>query len=344
MAERAVFCYNTSMKKLFFLTLSFLLGFSAFAADSEPLLLINPSRETFIHFPTAVLEQAPTVTVFLPEPAVPLRGRYPVVYLLGVGPKAATAAQQALARAQHKAILVGVQTEEKAWEDPEKISTFFGRELLPYIELNYPTIDEPAARGVAAHGAAYSKALAALLQRKDTFARAAVLDGGETPVSLAGSSAQLRMWIGGARTQAVVWQQTLLEQGRSYGPGFVLRVEEGKSLPEALDLDYLFAPESELKVKKLRGEIFPATLSLQTQEAATLALRAQLSGGKQFDYIPLTLKLSPMYLQWEVADGTLRPLSGAQPGKVKISVQADKAVLRVKSSLKNKQKTHFWHF
>ena len=322
------------MKKLLFLTVSFLLGFSAFAAESEPLLLINPSRETFIHFPTAVLEQAPTVTVFLPEPAVPLRGRYPVVYLLGVGPKAASSAQQALARAQHKAILVGVQTEEKAWEDPEKISTFFGRELVPYIELNYPTIDDPTARGVAAQGAAYSKALAALLQRKDTFARAAVLDGGETPVSLAGASEQLRMWVGGARAQAVVWQQTLLEQGRSYGPGFVLRLEEGKSLPEALDLDYLFAPAAELKVKKLRGEVFPSALPVETQETATLALHAQLSGGKQFDYVPLTLKLSPMYLQWDFVAGTLRPLSGAQPGKVKISAQVDKAAFKGQIKLK----------
>ncbi len=322
------------MKKLLFLTVLFLLGFSAFAAESEPLLLINPSRETFIHFPTAVLEQAPTVTVFLPEPAVPLRGRYPVVYLLGVGPKAAASAQQALARAQHKAILVGVQTEEKAWEDPEKISTFFGRELLPYIELNYPTIDHPTARGVAAQGAAYAKALAALLRRKDTFARAAVLDGGETPVSLAGASEQLRMWVGGARAQAVVWQQTLLEQGSSYGPGFVLRLEEGKSLPEALDLDYLFAPAAELKVKKLRGEIFPPALSVATQETTTLALHAQLSGGKQFDYVPLTLKLSPMYLQWDFAAGTLRPLSGAQPGKVKISAQVDKAVFKGQIKLK----------
>ncbi len=334
MAQLAVFCYNTSMKKLLFLTVSFLLGFSAFAAESEPLLLINPSRETFIHFPTAVLEQAPTVTVFLPEPAVPLRGRYPVVYLLGVGPKAAASAQQALARAQHKAILVGVQTEEKAWEDPEKISTFFGRELLPYIELNYPAIDHPTARGVAAQGAAYSKALAALLQRKDTFARAAVLDGGETPVSLAGASEQLRMWVGGARAQAVVWQQTLLEQGRSYGPGFVLRLEEGKSLPEALDLDYLFAPAAELKVKKLRGEVFPSALPVETQETATLALHAQLSGGKQFDYVPLTLKLSPMYLQWDFVAGTLRPLSGAQPGKVKISAQVDKAAFKGQIKLK----------
>lgn len=334
MAQWSVFCYNTSMKKLLFLTVLFLLGFSAFAAESEPLLLINPSRETFIHFPTAVLEQAPTVTVFLPEPAVPLRGRYPVVYLLGVGPQAAQAAQQALARAQHKAILVGVQTEEKAWNDPQKISTFFGRELLPYIELNYPTIDHPTARGVAAQGAAYSKALAALLQRKDTFARAAVLDGGETPVSLAGASAQLRMWVGGTRAQAVVWQQTLLEQGSSYGPGFVLSLAEGQTLPGALDLDYLFAPAAELKVKKLRGEVFPEAVSLSAQERATLALHAQLSGGKQFDYVPLTLKLSPMYLQWDVATGTLHPLSGAQPGKVKISAQVDKAVFKDKIKLK----------
>ncbi len=334
MARRALFCYNTFMKKIFFLTVLCGLGFSAFAAESEPLLLINPSRETFIHFPTAVLKQAPTITVFLPEPAVPLRGHYPVVYLLGVGPKDAAAAQQALARASHKAILVGVQTEEKDWEDPQKISTFFGRELLPYIEVNYPTLDDPAFRAVAAQGPRYAQVLAALLQRRDSFARAAVLDGGETPLSLAGASAQLRMWVGGARAQAVVWQQTLLEQGLAYGPGFVLSLGEGKSLPEALDLDYLFAPAGELKVKKLRGEISADVLPLQTQTAATLALQAQLNGGKRFDYVPLTLRISPMYLQWDFALGTLRPLSGAQAGKIKISTQVDKADFKGKIRLK----------
>ena len=81
------------MKKLLFLL--FLL-FPTLAVCGEPLLLINPGRETFLNFPSASVGNDKTVTVFLPEPAVPLRGRYPVIYLLGAGPDDAQAAQEKL--------------------------------------------------------------------------------------------------------------------------------------------------------------------------------------------------------------------------------------------------------
>lgn len=296
-------------------------------------MLINPSRETFINFPSSVLPDK-AVTVFLPEPSVPLRGRYPVVYLLGAGPKDAQSARQLLEQSPRKAILVGVNTDEKELADTEKISTFFSRELIPYIDTNYSTVDDPSARAVVSDGAAGAKALAALLARKRLFARAVVLNGGEEPVSLAESDASLRMLVAGRRADAAVWQRMLRERGLSYGPGFVTALGGDKTLWEALDLAYLFAPAEELTVKKLEGAAFPARLSLSEGGKSVLSVTAVLADKKRFDYIAPSVRFSPPYLTWDAQQGTLEAVNGAVPGKVTLSFGVDKAVFKSKIKLK----------
>ncbi len=325
------FCYNNFMKKIL-LCLAFLVALSAFAA--EPLMIINPARETFVNFPSAYLGDGVTVTVFLPEPAVPLRGKYPVVYLLGAGPKDAAEAQSLLENTDKKAILVGVLQEGKAWENLDKISSFFSRELVPYIDTNYPTFDVPAARAVASYGAENAKVLAALLARKQLFARTLIVDGGKTPISLAGTDPNLRVLLAGKRAHVVVWQQTLEEMGLSYGPGFVTALGEDKTLFSALDLKYLFAPQAEVSVKKISAALTPKTLSLDENQKASLTVFALLKNGRIFDYVPLSLRLSPHYLNWNAETSTLNPISGAAAGKVKISVFVDKKSFSTKIKLK----------
>lgn len=319
------------MKKLLALTV---LLFSLPAFCGEPLMLINPSRETFINFPSAVLGNDKTVTVFLPEPAVPLRGKYPVVYLLGAGPKDAAAAQARLEASARKAILVGVNFDEKDLADTAKITAFFSRELVPYIDTNYPTVDDPSSRAVSSRGAAGAKALAALLARKNLFARAVIVDGGETPVSLAGSDRALRVLVAGKRSQAVVWQKTLEDMGLSYGPGFVTALGGDENLFSSLNLDYLFAPAQELAVKKLKGTVSPSVLYLEGEDKAKLSVSAQLANAMTFDYVPLSVRLSPPYLDWNAAAGELAPIPGAAAGKVKIGVFVDKKAFNGKIRLK----------
>ena len=306
----------------------------SFVFCGEPLMLINPGRETFLNFPSATVGNEKTVTVFLPEPAVPLRGKYPVVYLLGPGPKDAAAARQRLEAAARKAILVAVDFEEQELADTDKIAAFFSRELVPYIDVNYPTVDEPSARAVAASGAAGARAAAALLAKKNVFARALILNGGTEPVSLAGADPDLRVLLAGERAQMAVWQQTLQEMGKIYGPGFVTVPGAGENLLAALDLDYLLAPAAELAVKKLKAQVLPAKISLEAGEGAVLSVRGRLENGREYEYIPLSPRLSPPYLKWDAATGRLEPISGAAPGKIKISGAVDKKKFSTKIRLK----------
>lgn len=319
------------MKK--FLVFLFLLV-PSLALCGEPLLLVNPWRETFLNFPSAAAGNDKTVTVFLPEPAVPLRGRYPVVYLLGVGPEAAASAQMKLEASVRKAILVGVNFTEQELADTDKTAAFISRELVPYIDTNYPTVDEPSARGVAASGAAGGKALAALLAKKNLFTRAVVLNGGGQPVSLAGSDASLRVLLAGERAQAAVWQQTLEDMHKTYGPDFVTALGGAEDLTSALDLDYLFAPSEELSVKKLKAQTSAAKISLASAKKAKLSVTARLKNGREYDYIPLSLRISPPYLSWDAALGELSVISGAEAAAVKMSGFVDKKKFSAKIRLK----------
>ncbi len=319
------------MKK-FFILLVLLLPVWAFC--EEPYMVIHPGREIFLNFPSAIIDNQKTVTVFLPEPAVPLRQKYPVIYLLGVGPLEAPAAKKCVEAAQHKALLVGVDFTEQELADTEKITAFISRELVPYIDTNYPTTDDPASRGVAASAEAGAKALSALLAKKHLFTRAALLNGGTEPVSLAGADPDLRFLLAGKQAQAVVWQETLEDMNKTYGPDFVTVLGEQTNILDVLDLDYLLAPSEELTVKKLKSSLTPEHLSVEAQEPAKLSVKAQLNNGRVYDYIPLVLRLSPPYLNWNPSDGQLLPISGAAAGKVKISAFVDNKKFQTKIKLK----------
>ncbi len=319
------------MKKIFSLLFCLL---AVGVWGGEPLMLVKPSREIFVNFPSAILPDK-AVSVFLPEPAVPLRGKYPVVYILGAVPTDAPAAQDLLKRSVQKAILVGLNVTEADMVDTAKITAFFTRELIPYIDTNYPTLDQPQYRVLAASGTTGAKAVSALLTRKQLAFRAALLNSGTQPLILGGEVNTLRVLAGGTQSEIAAWTQNLQEKGLLFGPGFVTRFTQSRSIFDVLDLDYLFAPDAgDLRVDKLAGEVTPKTLYNTQTQAAHLALWAVLANGMRFEVVPVSLKLAPPYISWDSAQGTLTPVPGARPGTVKISAAVDNITFRTKIKLK----------
>ncbi|MBO7238706.1 MAG: hypothetical protein J6U96_05490 [Elusimicrobiaceae bacterium] len=318
------------MKKIILLALCFA---SVCVWGAEPLMLVKPGREVFVNFPSAILPDK-AVTVFLPEPAVPLHQKYPVVYLLGVWPKDAPLAQEILEKSDQKAILVGLNVEEADLADPAKIVQFFSQELVPYIDTNYLTKDEPAFRAIAAYGPSGTKTAAALLARKQLFGRALLVNSGEEAISFAGADKDLRVLAAGNRAELTVLWQTLQEMGLPYGSQVALQMSNKASLFANLNLEYLFAKGADLAVDKLEGEITPKTLFITPQEQARADFRVTLENGMRFDYIPLDLRIAPPYLNWNAGLGVLHPVPGASAGKVKISVFVDKEKFEGKIKLK----------
>ena len=116
------------MKKLLFLLAVLTAPVWCAAQETEPLILLNPGRETFINFPSQTLP-GKTVTFFLPQQATPLTGRYPVVYVLGAIPKNAPLAQAFMDVTPHKALVVGINLTPEEMADAARVVRFFKREL-----------------------------------------------------------------------------------------------------------------------------------------------------------------------------------------------------------------------
>lgn len=293
---------------------------------SEPLMLVKPSREIFINFPSAILPDK-AVSVFLPEPSIPLHQKYPVVYILGAVPTDAPQAQEVLARSEQKALLVGLNVEEVDLSNPEKMVYFFQRELIPYIDTNYLTKDEPQSRVVAVQGAAGAKVAVALLN-KHLVQGAVILNGGNAVSFLTEQKPDVRMLLAGKQAELAAWSNYLQEEKKLvYGAGFVAQLTEVKSVFDTLNLDYLFAPAGEVELVKLSSTIIPSSISISASEVATLQVSALLANGMRFDFIPFTFKQSPPFLNWDSAQAKLTIIPGATAGKVKISAFVDNTPL-----------------
>lgn len=319
------------MKKLFLLVFVF---FSSFVYAAQPLLLIKPFRETFLHFPSSHLAQEGlVVTVFLPEAAVPLHQKYPVIYAWNIGPEHAQAVKEIQDAYAQKALVVGINLGENATATTEQQVEFLARELVPYIDVNYLTQAEPASRALAISQENQADLAAQLLKKKDLFGRFVFLNPGEKAVSLAGAHPELRALLAGHREEVLVWQETLQDMGYTYGTDFVTRLTQEDTLPAVLNIDYLFAQDAAVQVKKLTGAVVPQEMPVSTGQAH-LSMQAVLANGAVFDYVPLSVRLSPPYLHWNAADGVLSPISGAEPKKVKMSVFVDKAKFNTKIRLK----------
>lgn len=296
-------------------------------------MIIKPGRETFAYFPSAAIGNNHTLTVFLPEPFVPLKGRYPLVVLLGAGPKQADEA--ALYMQHSKAIVAAVDFKETDYAEAEKITRFVSRELIPYLETNYPVLPGTENRIIAARGPEGAAAALALLHLPEVFGGAALVSPANAWEKVPLPSKPLRVFVTGLQDELALAQQTLEKAGLAYGPGFALEYAS-PALPwfGALRADYLFAPAGELEVTRFKADVSGKELTLESDDTVSVRVLARLKNGLTLDYFPTALRISPMYLEWNALRGTLRALAGADAGTVKIRPVVDKPSFSVKIKLK----------
>ncbi len=302
-------------------------------AQEEGVMIINPGRETFLHFPSSVLGNQYTLTVFLPEEKVPLSKRYPVVYVLGAGPQQA---QQAQAFVRGNGVLaVGINFTEKDYQNRAKIVEFISRELIPYIDTNYLTFAEPSQRFIAAQGTEAALTAMELFAKPHLFGGLAVASAGDALARLALPQAPFRVFVSGTQQELALAQERLQWLGAAYGEGFALAyAPDGQDLFAGVDYAYLSAPKAEVALRRLKAVSDKKALLLDSDETARLEVQARLANGRTYAYVPVSLRMSPPYLQWNAARGELRPLAGAEPGKVKITENVDKKTFSVKIKLK----------
>ena len=320
------------MKKIY-LALACVFIASLCSAQEDERMIINPGRETFVHFPSAVLGNKYTMTVFLPEKSVPLSKYYPVVYLLGAGPKQAQEAQAFLEK--YKALVVGINFEEADYKKDNRIAEFISRELMPYIDTNYLTLTRPENRVIAARGKSAAIVAAELFAKPNLFGGLSLAGAGDAVKNIQLPDGPARVFVAGTQSELALAQQTLEAAGLSYGTGFALAYA-GRAAGwfNALPLDYFFAPADKAALRRLSAKTDVSSLSLDSEDTALLTVTAVLKNGRKFAYVPVSLRVSPPYLDWDASRGALSVLPGAEAGTVQIRGGVDKTAFRTKIKLK----------
>ena len=323
------------MRKIF-LIICLLLSASWMAAQEESLLLVNPGRETFVHFPSQTLGNDYVVTFFLPEPRVPLTKNYPVVVLLGVSNQQA----QDVAALQKKmpAIVVGINfSEEDYTQRAEQIVQFLSRELLPYVDTNYWTIPGTENHWLAASGKYASEIALRVVQNPNLYG--GLFLASTRDVWQANLLPPVRTFIIGAEAELAAAQQFLEESGKVYGVDFALRyLKDTAPWFVQMDTSYLRAPAQEVVLKRVDTELADKTIRLSGNNTTRLRSWAILANDSFFDYIPLELRMSPPYLSWNPFTGALKVIPGAVPGKVVIGAVDEKPAFTVKLKIKKAKK------
>ena len=317
------------MKKLFFLLACLLLA--GVGAAEESRLIINPGRETFVHFPSEIMGAKYTLTVFLPEEFVPLSKRYPVVYLFGPGPKQA-AAGHALA-AKEQVLAVAINFEEEDYKDTDKIVRFLSRELVPYIDTNYLTLASPNRRVLSVQGEQAARVAKELFYQPNLFGALALFSPGEEAANWKDLPPAARVFAAGNQSELAHIQSSLEKLNKTYGRDFALLYGGAeKEWFSALPIRYLLASPDKASLKRLKVSV-PA-VQLVPGVSVPLRVKALLKGGFGFDYVPSAVRMSPPYLEWNADTGTLKILPGAEAGSVKIQGGVDKITFSTKITLK----------
>lgn len=321
------------MKKLIFAAVFLLLGAQTLFAQDEEIMIIKPGRETFAHFPSSVIGNRHTLTVFLPEPFIPLKGTYPLAVLLGATPKQAAEAEAFMK--QNKMIVAAVDFQDEDYADEQTIIRFITRELLPYLETNYPVLSGTENRVIAARGEAGAKMALALLNVPETFGGVALSSPENVWGKIPLPKKSFRAFVTGTQDELAPAQQALEAAGLSYGSDFALAYAQPQSAWfGALEAGYFFAPQNEVTLRRFSVQTSNKELPLGSGEESFVRILAHLKNGLTYDYVPPALRISPVYLYWNPQRGTLRVLSGAEAGTVKIRSVVDKPSFSFKIKLK----------
>lgn len=297
-------------------------------------MFIHPYQEVFVNFPSEIIHSNKVLFIYLPEEKIPLSKNYPVIYLLQTDRSMNEAAKAFNAKSKNKAIIVGLNFSDQEISDTDKLASFFKRELIPYINANYPTLNEPAQRVVVSRGPVAAKLALAVISSPEVAFKAILVSPENIGLDALPLSKESRIFARGGRQGLADLQQMLTASGLQYGKNFAYQIGFYASVFDNLDTDYLFAAPQEVTVKKLSGKVKPSTLSLSEPGKAVFSARAVLNNGQQFDFIPNNFKISPMYLDWDAAAGTLAVIRGAEAGKVKLTATAADAELQTFIRLK----------
>lgn len=307
------------MRKILLLLTILGLSFVSFAEESR--LFVAPGRETFFAFPSALLGDKYTLTVFLPTQVAPISKHYPVVYFIGLD-RSDREGFQRFAQ-ENGVFLAGLFIPEEEMENVLTVlPDFMDSEWVPYMDTNYATVASPEGRILATRGEVSARVAMQIFSKGNFGALSLLNPGSDLPDMILHENE--RVFVCGTQEELAAISRVLEKGGAQYGAQYALdysSFEEGWL--DALNVKYLLAKKQDLKVKKIDIKTGVKTLSVSAGKSVSLKVSTRLENGMKTIFIPQEVRTSPPFLDWQDGLGVLRVRAGAEPGVVKIKISVD---------------------
>lgn len=277
----------------------------------EMRIFVKDGEEVITNFATSYLTVAPKIHIVFAQQTN--QERKPTVYIIADEEIDKAKIKEKLPAYFDKYFFVTVKVEDTQ----ANFTPFLTRELLPYVEVNYPVSAKPQERTLIAKNTFALNYLANLPELFE-YLQNAIL-GFDYSSSLPEIKAPkgLNLWACGPLENMAALHKSLAANDLVYLQDFAYSITKKGQVVEPANLDFLFNKEGR-KITKTNIVQLLDTLDLSKDFAAPFWLNLTAKGGYKLSYVPQSVRISPPFLSWDKEQGLFTIIPGATAGKVRV--------------------------
>ena len=274
-------------------------------------VFVKDGEEVITNFESAYLKSAPKIHIVFARQTE--QERKPIVYIIADEEIDKAKIQAKLPAYFDKYFFVTVKVEDAE----ANFTPFLTRELLPYVEVNYPVSAKPQERTLIAKNTFALNYLANLPELFEYLQNAILGFDYTSALPKIEAPKGLNLWACGPLENMAALHKSLAANGLVYLTDFAYSITKKGQVVEPANLDFLFNKEGR-KITKTNIVQLLDTLDLSKDFAAPFWLNLTAKGGYQLSYVPQSVRISPPFLSWDKEQGLFTVIPGATAGKVKV--------------------------
>lgn len=277
----------------------------------EMRIFVKDGEEVITNFESAYLSSTPKIHIIIPKGDS--QERKPSLYIFSDEEIDKAKIKEKYPAFYNKYFFITVRIED----EEDNFTPFLTRELLPYVEVNYPISSMPQDRTLIAKNS-FALNYLANLEELFEYLQNAVL-GFDYSLSLPEIKAKkgLNLWASGPLEDMASLHIRLNQKGLSYLEDFAYVVTKKAQPVGTANLDFLFDKEGRKVAKMIPHQQFK-TLDLNNENiSSAFWLNLTAKNGYDLSYIPQEIRIAPPFLNWNKEQGLFEVISGAATGKIK---------------------------
>ena len=277
----------------------------------EMRIFVKDGEEVITNFTSSYLVSAPKIHIVVPEDAG--QERIPSVYIISGEDIDKTKLKAKYPAFYNRFIFVTVQIED----EENNFTLFLTRELLPYVEVNYPVSSNAEKRTLIAKDFFALNYLANLEELFEYIQNVVLGFDYSSPLPEIKAPKGLNLLAFGPLDNMASLHASLAKQGLVYLQDFAYNIVGNGQVHDVVNLDFLFDKKGRKVNKILPFQQFKE-LDLNTNINSAFWLNLTTKNGYELAYIPQKIRIAPPFLNWNRDQGVFEIIPGATAGKIKI--------------------------